>query len=110
MTSKAATFKVAASGLVEERIERLREMSFAEACALPEVAGEDVLIGGFKASVTTFRYADAIGLAGKVLVVVLAARPLAFGMAAQHVERGLVFAPSEPVREASVTELQNSGG
>ncbi len=103
-------FAEAALPLVQGRVEMLRTLGYKEACALPEVEGSDLLIEGMNASLTVFRHSDAYQLEDKTLVVVLAARPTMFGMGAQHVERGLVFAPDGSVRDATDLELQNSGG
>jgi len=99
-----------ATRFVETKIHGLRQLSYAEASLLPEVDGADVVIAGQKASITTFRQTDAYQLGDKILVVVLAANPSFFGMTAFHIERGLVFSPTEPVRTATELELQNSGG
>jgi hypothetical protein len=71
---------------------------------------EDQLVAGEKASVTVFRQDSPYQLDGRVLVTVLVARSRWFGMTSYHIERGLVFSPGEQVREATETELQNSGG
>lgn len=99
-----------ATDLVEKKIHGLRQLSYEQACLLPEVDGADVLIANQKASITTFRQTDVYQLEGKTLVVVLAAKPSFFGMTAFHIERGLVFSPAEPLRTATELELQNSGG
>jgi len=96
--------------IIEERITGLRIMTFAEAATLPETSSEDHLIAGEKASLTVFRQNSPYQLDGRVLVTVLVARSGWLGMTSYHIERGLVFSPSEQVREATETELQNSGG
>ncbi len=110
MRDSAVRFAEAAEPLVDHRLTDLARLTYEEARQLPEIDGADLIIGGMKASLTVFRQDDAYLLSGRTLVVVLAARPTMFGMGAQHVERGLVFSPSEPTREATDTELQNSGG
>jgi hypothetical protein len=99
-----------AARIIEDRIEELRIMTFAEAATLPETSSEDQLVAGEKASVTVFRQDSPYQLDGRVLVTVLVARSRWFGMISYHIERGLVFSPDEQVREATETELQNSGG
>lgn len=69
-----------------------------------------MVVAGFESSITTFRYNDAYQLDGNILIVVQAARPTMFGLAEQHIELGLVFSSTKPVRDATDTELQNSGG
>ena len=103
-------FEFEATRLVEAEVVRLRGLSHAEATSLPEVKALDVVIAGKSASLTAFRYIDAGTQPGHTLVVVLAARPQFFGIASRHLERGLVFAPFEVVRDATATELENSGG
>ncbi len=107
-------FEVEAYRLVESEVSRLRRLSHGEAKSLPEVSDSDVVIAQKAASLTVFRYAgddvpDDLP-ADHVLVVVLAARPQFFGMASRHFERGLVFSPVGVVRDATATELENSGG
>ncbi len=96
--------------MVVERIDALKALAFEQAASLPEAQGADFTIEGKQASVTTFRYTNAFGLDGKVLVVVLAARPSLLGMGSHHIEQGLVFSEDGHVRSASDVELQNSGG
>ena len=105
-----AEFDAEARALVDEEVSRLRALSFQAAGGLPACDGRHVLIGGRDASLTTFRYASPYGLDGAVLVVVLAALPRFFGMTARHIERGLVFSHTDQPREATQTELENSGG
>jgi hypothetical protein len=103
-------YAVEASRLLEDRLSQLRRLTLSEAAALPETNGVDTAISGEKASIATFRYLSPFQLEGSVLVVVLVARPRWFGMAAHHIERGLMFSPDGNVREATEHELQNSGG
>jgi hypothetical protein len=103
-------FIAEADQLIEARIRELRGLTFEQARSLPEVAGADQIVGGFKATVTTFRQESPYELTGMTLVTVLVARPRWFGVTAHHIERGLVFSPEGPVREATVEELENSGG
>ncbi len=110
MRDRSAEFALAALPIVQSRIEQFRTLDAQAAAALPEADSLQMEIGGFESSITVFRYNGAYQLNGKVLVVVLAARPTMFGLAEQHIELGLVFSPTEPVRDATVTELQNSGG
>jgi hypothetical protein len=105
-----AAFDSEARKLVDAEIARLQSLSFAAARELPESDGRDIRIGDQPASLTVFRYVSPFELEGRVLVVVLAALPRLFGMAARHVERGLVFLQELPPREATQTELENSGG
>lgn len=105
-----AEYNAEANDIVGRRIEVLRQLTFAQAAALPETNGEDVVIAGSKASVTVFRQSSPYQLEGKILVTVLVARETWFGMSAHHTERGLVFSSEQEVREATEIELQNSGG
>jgi len=103
-------FEVDASRLVGAEVARLRQLSLGEARSLPEVSASDVVIAQKAASLTVFRYSGRDVPDDHVLVVVLAARPQFFGTASRHLERGLVFTPVRAVRDATATELENSGG
>jgi hypothetical protein len=103
-------YNAEAARIIDGRITRLRQMAFAEAAALPEVGGEDVVIAGMKASVTVFRQHSPYQLEGRILVTVLVARTRWFGMVGHHIERGLVFSSDADPRDATEIELQNSGG
>jgi hypothetical protein len=107
-------FEVDACRLVESEMTRLRRLSHGEAKSLPESSESDVVIAQKAASLTVFRYADEVVTddlpADHVLVVVLASRAQFFGMAQRHFERGLVFAPVGAARDATASELANSGG
>jgi hypothetical protein len=88
--------------------EKVRGLTFEQASALLSAEGADITIAGSPASLTTFRYIDAYELGGKVLVVVLAAKPVRWGIGAGHIEQGLVFSSDNSVRAATEIELQNS--
>ncbi len=103
-------YKAEADGIIESKIEQLRGLTYAQARALTEVASEEIVIAGIKASVTVFRQDSPYQLEGRTLAVVLVARERWFGMVAMHIEGGLVFSPGEATREATELELQNSGG
>lgn len=105
-----ATYEKEAASTIVARIELLRRLTFAEVARLPEASGEDIVVAGQKASLTVFRQESPYQLSGKILVTVLVARERWFGMAAHHIERGLVFSSDEPIREATEIELQSSGG
>ena len=110
MPSVTPEYLAEATRLVEARISRLRDLTYLEVQALPETDSIDAIIAGTQASITMFRYQDAFQLEGKTLLVVLAATPGLSGMTSFHIERGLLFSPSGPVRLATDIELQNSGG
>lgn len=106
----ATPFQHAVAELLASRLAWLRELTYREARALPATAEEAVVLEGATTSVTVFRQDDAYALAGRTLVTVQVARPALLGLASFHTERGLVFSPNEPPREATDLELQNSGG
>ena len=110
MAGPTPKYMAEAGRMVEEQIHQLQKLNFEQACALPKINGLDLVIAETKASITTFQYSDAYQLEGKILVVVLAARPRFFGMTSFHIERGLVFSRDEPTRTATERELENSGG
>ena len=99
-----------ATALVVGRVRELKLLSYDEASKLPEVVGDDVVIAGARAQVTTYRQSEALQLEGEILVVVLVAKPGLLGMSTFHIERGLVFSSKKPTRNATERELQNSGG
>ncbi len=105
-----SSYEVEAASVIKDRLEHLRGLTYAQARTLPEVDGEEITIAGITTSVTVFRQDSPNQLEGRTLVTVLVARERWFGMTANHIERGLVFSPDEPTREASELELQNSGG
>lgn len=92
--------------VLEERIARLRRLTFAEVAALPATAGEETLVAGRKRTVTVYIYSVA---QDQLLVIVQVARIALFGVAFHH-ERGLVFSKDGSVREATQAELIDSGG
>jgi hypothetical protein len=106
----ADDYQIEATRRVEAEIDRLRELSYVEATALPEVDAKDIVITDRNASLTTFRYEKPELLDGITLVVVLLARPQFLGMGSCHLERGLVFSPVASARPASTADLENLGG
>lgn len=100
-------YQMVADGLIAGRIAELRGLTFDQARALPEAAGDDMLIAGHKCAVTTFRQRIT---STEVLVTVQVARRTALGLATVHTERGLVFSPDGSVRDASREELLATGG
>jgi hypothetical protein len=103
------SFQRVVAELLASRLARLRELTYREARALPATVEEAVVLDGTVSSVTVFRQDDAHALSGRTLVTVQVARPALLGLASFHTERGLVFSPNEPPRDATDLELQNSG-
>jgi hypothetical protein len=103
-----ANYQSEAVKVLEDRLNRLRLLSHADARALAEADSEDIVIAGAKASVTVFRQDDAYQLQGRTLVTLLVLRRWWFGLHTHHMTRGLVFSPDEATREATNLELQNS--
>jgi hypothetical protein len=109
--SAAALFKEQALFVVNAEIERLRaELTFDQARALPEADGKDIVVAGKEVQLTVFRQSDVGFLKGDVLVTVQIARFGLGGVVTYRTERGLVFSPATAPRDATQTELQNSGG
>ena len=96
-----------AAQILERHIVPLRALSFEQAQALPE-ASEERAAEHSGYAVTVFAQRDLPGFEGSVLVTVQLARRS--GLASYHTERGLIFSPAHPPREASREELRNSGG
>ena len=96
-----------ATRILERHIARLKALSFEQAQVLPEASDErDVEHSPY--AVTVFAQRDLPGFENAILVTVQLARKS--GLASYHTERGLIFSPAHPPREASREELRNSGG
>ena len=91
--------------LIEARIAGLRARSFGEIERLPEALSENIKVGGKAVCLTTFVQRLP---AGELLATVQVGRSV-LGVD-WHAERGLVFSVSGNVREATASELQNTGG
>ena len=106
----SAHFETSAAELIESRLATIRNLTFSEAAVLPETQTEKIRVDGVDTHITIFRQVSPYKLEGRVLVVVQCARPRFLGTMSEHIERGLVFSPTEPPRGATELELQNSGG
>jgi hypothetical protein len=106
-----ATFKEEALAAVRSEVDRLKaELTYAQALALPEAAGKDIVVAGKEVQLTIFRQTEPPFLKGEVLVTVQLARFGLGGSVSHQTERGIVFSPIEPPREATPVELENTGG
>lgn len=92
--------------LIGSRLDELKALSFKDLERQPETDGKEVTVGGKKCSLTTFvqRLSPT-----EFLATVQVARNVVLGIG-WHTERGLVFAANGTIREATVEELQNTGG
>jgi len=109
--TKASQFADAVAAALQVEIERLRaELTFASARSLREAEGRDVVVAGKEVQLTIFRQYDLPILKGQVLVTVQIARHSLGGIVAFRQERGLVFSPDAPTRDATGDELSASGG
>jgi len=93
--------------LIKRRIAALRTLTFDRATALPDAAGEEVVVAGRKCALTTFR--QYVRPEELVVTVQLARRSL-LGLGTVHTEQGLVFKRDGSVRDASREELVAAGG
>lgn len=110
MTSLRQAFNEESLTLVEREIERLRAgLTFEKARNLPQAEGRDVVVAGREVQLTVFRQTDARIGDGGVLVTVQVARFGLGGTNTYRVERGLVFSPDAPPRDATEEELVTSG-
>ena len=108
--TKASQFADAVSVAVQEHIDRLRaELTFASARSLREAEGQDIVVAGREVQLTIFRQYDLPILRGQVLITVQIARHSLGGIVAFRHERGLVFSPDAPTRDATAGELSASG-
>jgi hypothetical protein len=107
----AELFKAEAIKEVDARIAQLRTTkTFETSGALPEAHAEDIVVAGREVQLMIFRQSNVPFLAGQVLVTVQIARHGMGGVSLFQVEKGLVFSPSAPARDATTEELQRSGG
>ena len=105
-----ATFNKEALSTIQSEVDRLKAgLTFAQARALPEAEGRDIVIAGKEVQLTTFRQAELRFLKGDVLITVQVARFGLGGMTSYHTERGLIFSPHSPPRDATDDELMESG-
>lgn len=102
----SAPFEVQAERLLQERVGSLQRLSYAEASALPDAAGTEVMVSGQRCLLTVFAQPVPTG----TLVVAQVARSSMCGLASFLQERGLVFAPEDSVRVASEHELLFTDG
>ena len=111
MSSLRQIFDKESLALVQREIERLRAgLTFEKARELPQAEGRDVVVAGREVQLTIFRQTDA-GIPGRgVLVTVQVARFGLGGTNTYRVERGLVFSPGVPARNATQEELVASSG
>lgn len=103
-------FNAEAVRIIDDRLTALRRLTFAEAAALPEASSESTVVAGNEARIKVFRKDDAYQLDGKILLVVMVGKLIWFGMGSHQIDRGLVFSPDQPVRDATDIELLYSGG
>jgi hypothetical protein len=96
-----------AETLIARRLAELRSLTFAQASALPEAAGQEIVVAGRKCALTTFRQNVT---PREILVTVQVARRTTLGFGSRHTERGLIFTPNGSLREASRHELLMFGG
>ena len=110
-TKLAELFKAEAIKEVDARVAELRSTrSFETASSLPEAHAEDIVVAGREVQLMIFRQSSVPLLAGQVLVTVQISRHGMGGVLLFRTERGLVFSPGMPARDATAEELQQSGG
>ena len=104
-----AAFNDAAVAAVQSELVRLRtELSYPEACELPEAEVRDVVVAGREVQLTTFRQRAPSSASGEILVAVQVARFGLGGIVSYQIERGLIFSPSAAPRDATEAELTGS--
>lgn len=107
----AELFKAEAIKEVDARVAQLRTArTFESASALPEAHAEDIVIAGREVQLMIFRQSNVPFLPGQVLVTVQIARHGMGGVLLFQTEKGLVFSADAPARDATIEELQRSGG
>jgi hypothetical protein len=106
----AEKFREEATGVARELAARLREtLTFAEAILLPESNSQDIVVAGKEAQLTIYRQVGVSSQDGQVLVTVQVARHALGGVVSFHIEKGIVFSPTVPARDATEKELLASG-
>ena len=110
MGSLRDTFNQEALALVQGEIDRFRsELTFESARQLPRADGRDVVVAGKEVQLTVFSQTEPEFLKGRVLITVQAARFGLGGTNTFRLERGVIFSADDPPRDATETELAESG-
>jgi hypothetical protein len=102
-------FKAEALRELQAQLDALRTLDFVGALSLPETQYRDIALCGREAQLTIFRQSDQ-PRPGHVLVTAQIARHTLGGVTSLKFEKGLVFPPVGPVRDATEEELLRSGG
>jgi hypothetical protein len=106
----AEAFRLGALHEVQQQLDAMRSsLDAAAAGAMPEMQCRDIVISGREALLTIFRQLDRPAH-GSILVTAQVARYALGGLNTLKFEKGLVFAPGEPVRDATDEELKLSAG
>ena len=98
-----------AGQFLEARLRRLAALSWQEASRLPESSEERVCLGASECVLATFRQARDLPTEKAVLVTLQLTRSRCFGAWGDPLEKGLVFVPGQPPREATAAELLEPG-
>lgn len=105
----AEAFRLGAQEAVQAETDALRRsLDIRGARALPEIQCRDIVITGREATLTVFRQVDRPA-PGNVLVTAQVARHSLGGLTSLRIEKGLVFAPDAPARDATDEELRSTG-
>jgi hypothetical protein len=97
-----------ARALLESRIAQFREYGFSQVERMPGASTEAQPVLGGKLSTLTV-YVQPLS-SDQLLLTVQCAYSVLGGVVGFHRERGLVFERNGAIREATSTELENSGG
>ena len=106
-------YRLEAERVITSRLAQLRRLTYQEVAALPQPsAGEEFVFGGTPCKLWMYVQPSASPPLPEdtILVTVQIERERFFGMVSYHTERGLVFSPNAPVRDATEIELRDSGG
>ncbi|MCG2584172.1 hypothetical protein [Massilia sp. TS11] len=106
-----SNFDIDASRILEERVSSLRTLTYERAIGFPETSEEEtIVVAGKRCKLIVFRQPGPEELTDSILITVLLSRSGLLGITQYHTERGLLFSPANPVREATDMELLQNGG
>ena len=97
-----------AAAVVNRKLAELRELTYTDAQGLSAAAFEDIVVAGKEVQLTVFRQQGVLSAADAVLVTVQLARAGLGGIVNFQLERGLVYLPGRPVRDATEDELEQT--
>ena len=108
MDARAAFNDAALAAVQSEIVRHGTELSYLQACELPQTQVRDIVVAGREVQLTTFRQRAPSSSSGEILVAVQVARFGLGGIVSYQIERGLIFSANAAPREATGPELTGS--